>query len=211
MAVGPPRPHPDERGDGRERGPAMASRPRRSSASSAADGTSQVLVPKLTITAATKAKTPASSRRTTPTTWMATGSRAAGIHDHDRGLQRLLRGRQGAAAGPVGRRRGPHEGSSRQQTGKGFGDSANPLLVSVRSGAAFSMPGMMDTVLNLGLNPETVAGADRADRQRALRAGTPGAASWRCSGASCSTCRPRTSTSPSRSSRRRPRPSSTPI
>src|SRR4029077_8052090 len=36
--------------------------------------------------------------------------------------------------------------------GKGFGDAANPLLVSVRSGAKFSMPGMMDTVLNLGLN-----------------------------------------------------------
>ncbi|HEY6607796.1 MAG TPA: pyruvate, phosphate dikinase, partial [Candidatus Limnocylindria bacterium] len=45
-----------------------------------------------------------------------------------------------------------------EQTGKGFGDAANPLLVSVRSGAAFSMPGMMDTVLNLGLNPETVEG-----------------------------------------------------
>ncbi len=44
------------------------------------------------------------------------------------------------------------------ETGKGFGDAANPLLVSVRSGAAFSMPGMMDTVLNLGLNPETVQG-----------------------------------------------------
>jgi pyruvate, orthophosphate dikinase len=44
------------------------------------------------------------------------------------------------------------------ETGKKFGDPANPLLVSVRSGAAFSMPGMMDTVLNLGLNPETVAG-----------------------------------------------------
>ena len=56
-----------------------------------------------------------------------------------------------------------------EQTGKGFGDAANPLLVCVRSGAAFSMPGMMDTVLNLGLNPETVAGAHRADRQRALR------------------------------------------
>jgi pyruvate, orthophosphate dikinase len=45
-----------------------------------------------------------------------------------------------------------------RETGKGFGDAANPLLVSVRSGAAFSMPGMMDTVLNLGLNPDTVAG-----------------------------------------------------
>jgi pyruvate,orthophosphate dikinase len=43
-------------------------------------------------------------------------------------------------------------------TQKGFGDPKNPLLVSVRSGAAFSMPGMMDTVLNLGLNPETVEG-----------------------------------------------------
>jgi pyruvate,orthophosphate dikinase len=45
-----------------------------------------------------------------------------------------------------------------KETGKGFGDTANPLLVSVRSGAAFSMPGMMDTVLNLGLNPDTVQG-----------------------------------------------------
>ena len=41
-------------------------------------------------------------------------------------------------------------------TGKTFGDKANPLLVSVRSGARASMPGMMDTVLNLGLNDETV-------------------------------------------------------
>jgi pyruvate,orthophosphate dikinase len=47
------------------------------------------------------------------------------------------------------------------ETGKGFGDADNPLLVSVRSGAAFSMPGMLDTVLNLGLNPETVAGIIR--------------------------------------------------
>ena len=43
-------------------------------------------------------------------------------------------------------------------TGKAFGDAANPLLVSVRSGARVSMPGMMDTVLNLGLNDETVEG-----------------------------------------------------
>jgi pyruvate,orthophosphate dikinase len=45
-----------------------------------------------------------------------------------------------------------------EQTGKRFGDRHNPLLVSVRSGAKFSMPGMMDTVLNLGLNDETVQG-----------------------------------------------------
>ena len=45
-----------------------------------------------------------------------------------------------------------------RQTGKGFGNKKNPLLVSVRSGAKFSMPGMMDTVLNLGINDETVQG-----------------------------------------------------
>jgi pyruvate, orthophosphate dikinase len=45
-----------------------------------------------------------------------------------------------------------------QRTGKRLGEPANPLLVSVRSGAKFSMPGMMDTVLNLGLNDETVVG-----------------------------------------------------
>ena len=45
-----------------------------------------------------------------------------------------------------------------KKVGKKFGDPENPLLVSVRSGAAFSMPGMMDTVLNLGLNEETVQG-----------------------------------------------------
>ncbi len=45
-----------------------------------------------------------------------------------------------------------------EQSGKGFGNVENPLLVSVRSGAKFSMPGMMDTVLNLGLNDETLRG-----------------------------------------------------
>ena len=45
-----------------------------------------------------------------------------------------------------------------QQTGKGLGDPENPLLVSVRSGAKFSMPGMMDTVLNLGLNEASLQG-----------------------------------------------------
>jgi len=45
-----------------------------------------------------------------------------------------------------------------KKTGKKFGDTQNPLLVSVRSGAALSMPGMMDTILNLGLNDETVVG-----------------------------------------------------
>ncbi|HEX6105244.1 MAG TPA: PEP/pyruvate-binding domain-containing protein, partial [Gemmatimonadales bacterium] len=46
-------------------------------------------------------------------------------------------------------------------TGKHFGDGDNPLLVSVRSGAAVSMPGMMETILNLGLNDVTVEGLTR--------------------------------------------------
>ncbi len=47
------------------------------------------------------------------------------------------------------------------KTGKGFGSNSNPLLVSVRSGAAISMPGMMDTILNLGLNDESVKGLEK--------------------------------------------------
>ncbi len=54
-----------------------------------------------------------------------------------------------------------------QRTGRGFGDAKNPLLVSVRSGARSSMPGMMDTILDLGLNDETVRGlADKSDSER---------------------------------------------
>jgi pyruvate,orthophosphate dikinase len=54
-----------------------------------------------------------------------------------------------------------------EKTGKKFGDAANPLLVSVRSGAKFSMPGMMDTVLNVGLNPDTLQGiAELTDNER---------------------------------------------
>jgi len=45
-----------------------------------------------------------------------------------------------------------------QQTGKQFGGVDSPLLVSVRSGSAISMPGMMDTILNLGLNKQTLSG-----------------------------------------------------
>ncbi|HTE18271.1 MAG TPA: pyruvate, phosphate dikinase, partial [Armatimonadota bacterium] len=45
-----------------------------------------------------------------------------------------------------------------ESIGKKFGDAQNPLLLSVRSGAKFSMPGMMDTILNLGLNPDTLQG-----------------------------------------------------
>ncbi len=52
-------------------------------------------------------------------------------------------------------------------TGKTLGDPKNPLLLSIRSGAVFSMPGMMDTILNLGLNDDTVAGlAAATDNKR---------------------------------------------
>jgi pyruvate,orthophosphate dikinase len=51
-----------------------------------------------------------------------------------------------------------HLAALEERTGKRFGDAHDPLLVSVRSGAAVSMPGMMDTILNLGLNDEAAAG-----------------------------------------------------
>jgi pyruvate,orthophosphate dikinase len=64
-----------------------------------------------------------------------------------------------AGAYPDGLREAVAESLQRLEraTGKSFGGSAAPLLVSVRSGAAFSMPGMMDTILNLGLNDRTAA------------------------------------------------------
>jgi pyruvate,orthophosphate dikinase len=55
-----------------------------------------------------------------------------------------------------------HLGALEQRSGKRFGDPNDPLLVSVRSGAAVSMPGMMETILNLGLNDEATAGLARA-------------------------------------------------
>ena len=59
-----------------------------------------------------------------------------------------------------------HVAALEQKAGKRFGDPDDPLLVSVRSGAAVSMPGMMDTILNLGLN-------DEATRGLASRTGNP--------------------------------------
>ena len=58
-----------------------------------------------------------------------------------------------------------------EHTGKQLGDRADPLLVSVRSGARESMPGMLDTVLNLGLNDESVHRPGHRHRQRAVRLG----------------------------------------
>ncbi len=75
--------------------------------------------------------------------------------------------------------------------GKRFGDPANPLLVSVRSGARASMPGMMDTILNLGLNDETVRGLIAAHRQPALRLRLLSPLRRRCTATSCSASSPR--------------------
>src|SRR6478672_9090658 len=58
-------------------------------------------------------------------------------------------------------------GMLEKELGKKFGDNSNPLLVSVRSGAAVSMPGMMNTILNLGLNDQSVVGLAKAtDNER---------------------------------------------
>ena len=64
-----------------------------------------------------------------------------------------------------------HLAALEQAMGKQLGEADDPLLVSVRSGAKFSMPGMMETVLNIGLNDESVAGPGRAGRRRAVRLG----------------------------------------
>ena len=84
------------------------------------------------------------------------------------------------------RGRGRARARSRSSPARQFGDPTNPLLVSVRSGARASMPGMMDTILNLGLNDETVDGA--RPRSPATRASprTATAASSRCTATSCS-------------------------
>src|SRR5256885_7904554 len=67
-----------------------------------------------------------------------------------------------------------HVGRLEEKTGKRFGDAADPLLVSVRSGAAVSMPGMMDTILNLGLNDEAAEGlAARTGHARFARDSYP--------------------------------------
>ena len=66
-------------------------------------------------------------------------------------------------------------------TGKKFGDLENPLLVSVRSGARASMPGMMDTILNLGLNEDVVEVSCQEVEQPADGLGTATEDSFRCS------------------------------
>src|SRR3990172_1176103 len=59
-----------------------------------------------------------------------------------------------------------HLGEIEEAVSRRFGGDRTPLLVSVRSGSKFSMPGMMDTVLNLGLNDKTVAGLEEETGDR---------------------------------------------
>ena len=90
----------------------------------------------------------------------------ANDHRFPEGLDDEISGHLAALEGAAGRR---------------LGDAEDPLLVSVRSGAKFSMPGMMDTVLNLGLNDRSVEGlAARTGNPRFAYDSSPGASS-RCS------------------------------
>ncbi|MEJ1437986.1 MAG: pyruvate, phosphate dikinase [Candidatus Sedimenticola sp. (ex Thyasira tokunagai)] len=69
-----------------------------------------------------------------------------------------LAAEDGALASGIMEQVQAHMQGVEKATGKGLGDGENPLLISVRSGSALSMPGMMDTILNLGLNAETLQG-----------------------------------------------------
>ena len=101
-------------------------------------------------------------------------------------------------------------GRLEQAMGKEIGDAADPLLVSVRSGAKFSMPGMMDTVLNLGLNDELGRGPGRPDRATSASPSTRTGASSPCTAASSWSCPARSSTRSSRRPRSWPAPRRTP-
>ena len=91
---------------------------------------------------------------------------AAGVRDHDADLPDVPRRR--LADGPRGRDPRGDGRRSRAQVGRRFGDPTDPLLVSVRSGAPVSMPGMMDTILDLGLNDDTTRGLGEVARDAAF-------------------------------------------
>ena len=81
---------------------------------------------------------------------------ASGVYDHHRGM--CLLSKNQAALSDELKQASKALIHIENTVGKKFGNTTDPLLVSVRSGARVSMPGMMDTVLNLGLNDETVKG-----------------------------------------------------
>ena len=83
-------------------------------------------------------------------------ARASRLHHFHGSLQHLLPEQQHAFRRRSTSRCSKRSGTLEERMGQKLGDVDNPLLVSVRSGAKFSMPGMMDTILNLGLNDKTV-------------------------------------------------------
>ena len=97
------------------------------------------------------------------------------FYEHDKTL----------SARAEGRGRGEPRRASRSRSAASSAIATKPLLVSVRSGARASMPGMMDTILNLGLNDETVQGL-ASRRATSASPSTPTAASSRCTPTSCS-------------------------
>ena len=129
---------------------------------------------------------------------------AAGLHHHHRGLHALLRQRQQAIRRSWRRRSTPALAHIAQHHRHGSSATRdNPLLVSVRSGARASMPGMMDTVLNLGLNDETVEALAQAVRRPRASPTTATAASSRCIPTWCSASSITTSRTSSRTTRTR--------
>ena len=127
--------------------------------------------------------------------------RAGRVHDHDRGVRRLHARRTASPRASTSRSTRRWR-ALEEHAGKQLGDAEDPLLVSVRSGARESMPGMLDTVLNLGLNDESVAGPGREAPATSASPGTPTGASCRCSATSCAASR--ASASRTRSSASRP-------
>ena len=90
---------------------------------------------------------------------------AAGLHDQHRRVPGLPRARAASRTGSP-TRSSEHLAALEKEMGRALGQPDGPLLVSVRSGAKFSMPGMMETVLNVGLNDESVHGPGRDGRRR---------------------------------------------
>ncbi len=108
------------------------------------------------------------------------------LHDHDRGMRRLhARRPRGSGAGSTQQIDAGARAARGAAPAGGSATPQDPLLVSVRSGARDSMPGMMDTVLNLGLNDAVGAGPARRAPATSASPGTPTGASCRCSATSC--------------------------
>ena len=98
----------------------------------------------------------------------------------------LLRQRRDLPGRARGRGRGGAGGASRRRVGAGSATPTTRCSSRVRSGARVSMPGMMDTILNLGLNDDTVAGPRRSSPATRASPTTATAASSRCTATSCS-------------------------